>query len=76
MFASHGVVPRPVGLFLVECQPTRDDFVLLVRQGPCQQFSVNPDCGLILSVLDMNMGLVVLSDIVKQQINHHSPESA
>ena len=76
MFALNGEIPCFVCLFLVECQPSRDDFQLLARKRPCQKFSIDRYSRLIIAIIHMDMGFVMLSDIPEQHINDHATETA
>lgn len=63
MLPSDGKIPGAIGLFLVERQPSDDDFQLLPGQRAREQFTVDAQHRLMLAIIDMDMGLVVLFDV-------------
>ncbi len=76
MFTPNGEIPRFVGFFLMKRKPTCHDLKLLVRKRTVKQFSVDRYSRFIFTIIDVDMGFVVLSDIPEQHTNDHSPETA
>lgn len=75
MLAFDGQIPCCIGFFFVKREPSRYNFELLSWQRACQKFSVNSNNSFLFAIVNMNMGLVVLSDVLKQHINHHAAKS-
>ena len=75
MLSLHSKIPSFVSFVLVKGQPAGDDLHLLSRQRARQQLAVNRNNCLVLPLVNMNMGLVVLSYIAKKHIYDHTAET-
>ena len=76
MLASDSVIPRFICRFLMECKSAGHDLQLLAGKGARQQFPVDGDGGLIVSVVYMNVGFVMLAYVAEQHIDHHASKPA
>ena len=76
MLASDSQIPCFVRFLFVKRQPPGNYFQLLTRQRSGQELTINRNSRFIFTVIHMNMWFIMLSYIVKQQINHHSTKAA
>ena len=76
MFALYGKIPCFIGFVLVKGEPSCNNFKLFSRQRTCQQFTVDCNNGFVFSIVDMNMRLMMLSNILEEHIYNHPAKAA
>ena len=59
MLTLHSLVPSRIDLLFMEGKPANDDLELAARQRPGQEFTVDSNGRLILTVKNMNMRFIV-----------------